>query len=450
MTKWNNLLGFEWYHFFSGDPKRRAEYYHQVITEAADAADLSSVSNESVGVVLSKNDSQILTNRFELIEVGDSIPRLRMKIRIFDRELYNSPMFNLTMALKDPFEKGLTQQEKDWRISLHPNAFTLFNANEMGAFNFGDAVSLREEGGVFFVTQNMARPWTGAGDADADGVLNWQLTDSYRVSNGKNIKGRCNFTWDEYKQLHKTGAFDDLLVEVALRESTGTANRHFSGNEYNVFNYGTGRAGRPGMLRSGKELSELTIEQVMQAQQEGAKEVKVGKNGYKLFATGRFQIIPGTLESAVDKITGCDTSELYGEEAQNAFGVYLMIHKRPKLGAYIMGSSKVTLDQALFQMALEWASVRVRKKTVYKYSNSRPKQTCYPGGRCFGGIGVNDYGLKHYNQLLLPAGHPNKNSGVSTATGMVIAEKTAKAIDDARKGIDNNPSVRAMRDSKCP
>jgi hypothetical protein len=89
----------------------------------------------------------------------------------------------------------------------------------------------------------------------------------------------------------------------------------------------------------------------------GQKEKKVG--GYSLFAVGKYQIVPYTLKSAVDRIQKCDTSEPYGPEQQEAFGAYLALMKRPKLGKYLLGDKTITAEEAQLEVAKEWAGVRV-------------------------------------------------------------------------------------------
>lgn len=107
-----------------------------------------------------------------------------------------------------------------------------------------------------------------------------------------------------------------------------------------------GRAGdTPGGIASvtGKSFSELTVGQV--------KSLQRGR----IYAVGRYQMIPSTLSYAVSK-AGVATSERFTPQVQNRLLQALLDHKRPSIGAYIRGEHS-NLNLALRAMALEWASV---------------------------------------------------------------------------------------------
>lgn len=107
-----------------------------------------------------------------------------------------------------------------------------------------------------------------------------------------------------------------------------------------------GRAGdTPGGIVSvtGKNFSELTVGQVKSLQRS------------RIYAVGRYQMIPSTLSYAVSK-AGVSASELFTPQVQNRLLQALLDHKRPSIGAYIRGEHD-NLNLALRAMALEWASV---------------------------------------------------------------------------------------------
>ena len=107
-----------------------------------------------------------------------------------------------------------------------------------------------------------------------------------------------------------------------------------------------GRAGdTPGGIASvtGKSFSELTVGQVKNLQRS------------RIYAVGRYQMIPSTLSYAVSK-AGVAASARFTPEIQNRLLQALLDHKRPSIGAYIRGEHD-NLNLALRAMALEWASV---------------------------------------------------------------------------------------------
>lgn len=107
------------------------------------------------------------------------------------------------------------------------------------------------------------------------------------------------------------------------------------------------------------DVSQLTVGQVMQLQDEG-----------KLFATGKYQIIPKTLKDAVNKL-GIDPNTPYDRKTQDyIFTNRLLGSKRPAIENYVKGNGKLT--DAAISMALEWESFAAPNgKSAYDDSNYR-------------------------------------------------------------------------------
>jgi len=108
-----------------------------------------------------------------------------------------------------------------------------------------------------------------------------------------------------------------------------------------------GNAGdTPGGSKSifGKDLSEMTVGEIMQAQKEG-----------RVFAVGKYQFIPGTLAGAVS-YTKTPLNSKFNSATQNKLFDYLIDVKRPEIGAYINGKSN-DRRTAIQQLAREFASV---------------------------------------------------------------------------------------------
>lgn len=96
-------------------------------------------------------------------------------------------------------------------------------------------------------------------------------------------------------------------------------------------------------------LTSMTIKQVMDSQ----------KDRSTMFATGRFQIIPGTLSDAVKKLN-INVGDLYDEKMQDyIFEEYLIKIKRKPIIDYLEGDGSV--EDAAYAWAKEFASAGVRK-----------------------------------------------------------------------------------------
>lgn len=83
-------------------------------------------------------------------------------------------------------------------------------------------------------------------------------------------------------------------------------------------------------------------------------------NGSRVFAGGRYQVIPSTLNEAI--MAGyVSTRDNYGVETQERVMDYLIEKKRPQISKFINGSGKI--DDALLALAQEWASMPSPVKT---------------------------------------------------------------------------------------
>lgn len=116
-------------------------------------------------------------------------------------------------------------------------------------------------------------------------------------------------------------------------------------------------------------LTSMTIKQVMESQ----------LHTNVMFATGRFQIIPGTLIDAV-KSLNLDVNSLYDEAIQDRiFEEYLIKVKRPAIIAYLEGNGSV--EDAIYDWAKEFASAGVRKgNTISKGRIAQEEGVSYYSG----------------------------------------------------------------------
>ncbi|WP_445684551.1 XVIPCD domain-containing protein [Xanthomonas hortorum] len=77
----------------------------------------------------------------------------------------------------------------------------------------------------------------------------------------------------------------------------------------------------------------------------------------RLFAVGRYQVIPSTMSAAVDKL-GLDRSHAFTPEVQDqVFSDYLITHKKSDVRNYITGEPGSSLHDAQNALAQEWASI---------------------------------------------------------------------------------------------
>lgn len=105
--------------------------------------------------------------------------------------------------------------------------------------------------------------------------------------------------------------------------------------------------------RDGKSLTEMTIAEIREKQA-----ITDANNPERLFAVGRFQIIPSTLEMAIDALDLSDDT-VFSENTQNKIGMYLVSEKRRNVGRYLRGEGDVSRDTAMLELAKEFASMPV-------------------------------------------------------------------------------------------
>jgi hypothetical protein len=123
---------------------------------------------------------------------------------------------------------------------------------------------------------------------------------------------------------------------------------------YNAYNHGTyiDAQGKPHIRPADEpmDFSSLTLGQVQDMQHLGHDDPN------RLLAVGKYQIIPKTMDGAIDKLN-LDRNQLFTPELQDKiFSEYLIVNKRPDVHDYIIGMPGVTLEDAQRDMAKEWGS----------------------------------------------------------------------------------------------
>jgi len=105
--------------------------------------------------------------------------------------------------------------------------------------------------------------------------------------------------------------------------------------------------------RGGKKISELTISEIRNYQA-----IKDPNNPERLFTVGKYQTRPSTFEQAVKGLELSDDT-VFSPEVQDSIGIYLIGQKREDLGKFLEGDESVSVDRAMFMLALEFASMPV-------------------------------------------------------------------------------------------
>lgn len=133
---------------------------------------------------------------------------------------------------------------------------------------------------------------------------------------------------EQNKELSKTVTIDKLIAR-------GEGN-------YNSIN--RGKAGDT--PNSKLNLTNMTVGQIREKQKKG-----------EIFAAGKYQAIPTTLQGAIDAGVVSSAEKFSAEVQERIFQQYLVALKRPEIKGFITGSSKSSLDKALLGSAKEFASV---------------------------------------------------------------------------------------------
>jgi hypothetical protein len=123
---------------------------------------------------------------------------------------------------------------------------------------------------------------------------------------------------------------------------------HESGGDYNIYNKGAGH----GYKKGREDLSKMTLAEYMR------RGNLPSKHPDKLFATGKYQIIPKTMALAIEKLNLDPNTTLTPATQEYIFREFLTKSKRPAIHNYLSGKSN---DQtaAMVAVAQEWASVGV-------------------------------------------------------------------------------------------
>jgi len=128
---------------------------------------------------------------------------------------------------------------------------------------------------------------------------------------------------------------------------------------YNSMNQGTQGNSIVGSTHNastkvGKNLTGMTIGEVMQRQSYLMNPNNPQVSDYGIFAAGRYQIIPSTMSEILPK-SELSKDDMFSKENQDKLGITLITKKQPRVGDYINGNG--TIDGAMDALSNEFASM---------------------------------------------------------------------------------------------
>ena len=178
-----------------------------------------------------------------------------------------------------------------------------------------------------------------------------------------------------------------LAKNIAKYESTGSAGKSFGNNEYNAYNKGTTGNKIVGATKE-IDFSKMTISEYFRRSKLPITDTD------RLFAVGRYQIIPKTMKVLVEKLKiDPDTTTLNAETQDMLFarGLTTSLQGRGAVDNYLKGKPGVTRDAAILALAMEFASVGVPydipKNSLF--NNKLPNTDLKKGQSFYSGIGGN-------------------------------------------------------------
>ena len=178
---------------------------------------------------------------------------------------------------------------------------------------------------------DIAKVFQNLGGGDLMGSYMSDMGEAANKAKGGFVKG-C--TWCNKKRMAAGGLLDFIASGEGGYNSMnqGTRNGRIVGSTHNASEI------------LGKNLTDMTVGEVMSQQSSG-----------KLFAAGRYQIIPSTMKYIVKEMN-IDKEAKYDKSLQDKLGVGLIKYKRPYAWQYIQ---KQHNDEsgAMLELAREWASL---------------------------------------------------------------------------------------------
>ena len=166
---------------------------------------------------------------------------------------------------------------------------------------------------------------------------------------------------------------------IEMSDATSTLLDYISTGEgtYTSYNSGTvnGRIQHYShdYMHNNTSLSDMTIGQIREQMS-----ITDPTDPNRIYAAGRYQVIPSTLNAAVEAL-GLSDDTVFDQETQDKIGLYLISEKRPRVGRYIEGDEGVTTERAMLDLAMEFASFPVPYAIRQGTYGSWPKRDIQAG-----------------------------------------------------------------------
>ena len=203
--------------------------------------------------------------------------------------------------------------------------------------------------------------------------------------------------------------------------------------------YNSANTGVAGKSAGNYKLTDMTVGEVQKLQKTG-----------KVHAAGRYQVIPKTFAEAIDAL-GLKESDKFDEKTQDKiFNDFLIGSKRPAVQALLAGKDGATFEDAIMDMAKEFASIGVPKKV------HRPKGDGYPAGNVdvgqsyYEGVAGNhaSIGPDEVKQMLLQEfkqRNPNKEPPKAKYGGLFDGPSSGYQVElHGREAVVPMPNPNAM------
>jgi uncharacterized protein YjbJ (UPF0337 family) len=263
-------------------------------------------------------------------------------VAVYAREAFTSMSTRWDEMLKDA--KSIWQDIKGkaqelWGDIKDEAASALDTTNQaikdVTGVDVGAVVSKAASATVDFASRNVIEPIANGAKAAGELAGNaWNAT-----------KSTVSGAWDSTKS-----AFSSAAGSVSELIHMGESKRR----GYNDYNRGSDK--RAASNKANLDLENMTLGEIM------AQQALPVNHKDRLFAVGKYQVVPKTMQGAV-KALGLDPNEKFSAELQERiFSEYLATSKkgRGSLERYIK-SGKGSAEDAVHDVALEWASVESPK-----------------------------------------------------------------------------------------
>ena len=236
--------------------------------------------------------------------------------------------------------------------------------------------------------------------------------------------------------------------QIALHESTTSSGRSFGGNEYNAYNKGTIRKkDAKGVTKESIIPADKTIDFAKISIAEFLKRGNLpASDPQRLFAIGRYQIIPDTMRYLVKNLhlKNLESTFLTPEMQDYLFSEGLIKKKHKRVDDYLNGKPGVSRDDAILELAKEFASIGVPydiKQGTIDRKNNIPKRDIKKGQSMYPGANKAANSPEEIGRALdidrernlKSAPNPPANVPSSNNSGQTINDKSVSAADSKKE-----------------